>query len=467
MQQLQQQQRFADFRANALIRARPVVLQAQDIISGLDRNLPAAYDAQLAGLFTKIHNDMQASGLDPSPWLRDLWTTGYAFVFQYESIVQRHDPEAAHVNSVVRVCDGLEPMMVRLLDYCDEEVARLLGEQQRLHHEQFARSVTDTFNQHMGMQANLGVNADRQQLLYPQQSPQGQQVHTQRPPAAGWQLPQQWPGIPGGPPPQQQGMPYSQLEHNRVPARHTGMQGLGANNPVPQPLQHLPGLTSAAREHLRNPGAAPAAATYAPASGGNPANFLASSTQGLQTKDIMNHPPTEKMQLGDDGSLRVMIHKNPSQPEWTKWMTNSVLALTFVDNGVSVEEAANRQQLKATHVQALFSVTTATELQKYLCWALGVMPSTTWESFLEFDLELREEIKRQGTPGLYDLNLVSHKFLTHIHLRPSTKVPSVTEKKRICKSFNSVAGCRFKQNCKNKHVCMKCKQKHPSHECTK
>jgi hypothetical protein len=138
------------------------------------------------------------------------------------------------------------------------------------------------------MQANLGVNADRQQWLYPQQSPQGQQVHTQRPPAAGWQLPQQWPGIPGGPPPQQQGMPYSQLEHNRVPARHTGLQGLGAHNPVPlDRFRHLPGLTSAAREHLRNPGAAPAAATYAPTSGGNPADYLASNTRKVSRPRIL------------------------------------------------------------------------------------------------------------------------------------------------------------------------------------
>jgi hypothetical protein len=148
-------------------------------------------------------------------------------------------------------------------------------------------------------------------------------------------------------------------------------------------------------------------------------------------------------------------------------MINSIVALTLIDNGVSVEKAAFMQQLKLSHLQALISVTTATELQKYFDWAMVVLPSTTWTSFHEFDLALREEIKNQGTAGLYNLNLVSHKFLTHTHLRPSTKVSSVTEKKLTCRFFNSAKGCRFENSkCKGKHVCMKCGKKgHPVHEC--
>ena len=182
----------------------------------------------------------------------------------------------------------------------------------------------------------------------------------------------------------------------------------------------------------------------------------------------MNNPPTEKMHLRDDGALQLVGYKAPSQPDWTKWMTNSIVALTLIESGISVEVATSRQQLKLSHVQALLLVTTATELQKYFDWSMAVLPTTTWASFHEFDLALREEIKRQGTAGLYNLNLVSHKFLTHTHLRPSTKISSVAEKKKICKFFNSVKGCRFdKSTCKTgKHICMKCKKSHPSHECT-
>ena len=182
----------------------------------------------------------------------------------------------------------------------------------------------------------------------------------------------------------------------RVP-QPTGVQGIGVNNPVPPPLHEHPGLTSAAREFLKNPGAALAAPTYTPASGGSPANYLAHHTQGLQTKDIMNNPPTEKLHLGENGCLQMVVTKTPSQSDWTKWMMQNVVALTLINNGVSAEEAAFKQQLKPAHLKALVSITSAAELQSYLDWAMIVLPSTTWASFHEFDLSLREEIKQQGT----------------------------------------------------------------------
>jgi hypothetical protein len=53
--------------------------------------------------------------------------------------------------------------------------------------------------------------------------------------------------------------------------------------------------------------------TYTPASGVIPVNYLTNTIQGLQTKDIMNNPQTEKMHLGEDGSLQLVVHKSPSQ----------------------------------------------------------------------------------------------------------------------------------------------------------
>ena len=81
--QFQQQQRLTEFQINASTRMRPVILTARGIISALERNLPTTHDAQLAMLFTDVHKEMRAAGLDPIPWLRDIWTAGYGLNHQY------------------------------------------------------------------------------------------------------------------------------------------------------------------------------------------------------------------------------------------------------------------------------------------------------------------------------------------------------------------------------------------------
>ena len=487
MQQQQQQQRVSPFnglhRINAFATMVEKANQAKTIIDALARDSPASSEivARISALFTEVHNYMLMTDSNPLAWLRDLWSAGYAYDRASGKILQRQHlvteqqylslNETAQIDAMLtwtRACNELMLMIVSLVNWCSGEHDKLVQEQARQHREEFERSVDNAFHQHMALQQNLGLSADQQHWPpMSQQFPQEQQRNAPRPPTAGWHMPQQWHGSPAGPSGLQlQGAPYQQF--NRVPTSATGVQGIGVNNPVPPPLHEHPGLTSAAREFLKNPGAALAAPTYTPASGGSPANYLAHHTQGLQTKDIMNNPPTEKLHLGENGCLQMVVTKTPSQSDWTKWMMQNVVALTLINNGVSAEEAAFKQQLKPAHLKALVSITSAAELQSYLDWAMIVLPSTTWASFHEFDLSLREEIKQQGTSGLYNLNMVSHKFLTHTHLSPSTKVSSAKDKKHICKFFNSKKGCKFAaKECNNKHVCMKCKKGHPMHECDK